>query len=134
RAFNDGLLDILVCTSTLIEGVNTKAKHVVVFDNTIAQRKLDYFTFNNIKGRSGRMFRHFVGRVFLFADPPNEEYPEVDIPLVTQTETAADSLLIQLADEDLSEFARERLRPLFEQAVLPIPVMRANRGVDPLAQ
>lgn len=134
RAFNGGLLDHLVCTSTLIEGVNTKAKNVVVYDNTLAQRKLDYFTFNNIKGRSGRMARHFVGRVFLFADPPREEYLDVDIPLVTQTGTAADSLLIQLDNEDLSESARERLRPLFEQAVLPVPVIRANRGVDPLAQ
>ena len=30
RAFNDGLLKFLICTSTLIEGVNTKAKNVVI--------------------------------------------------------------------------------------------------------
>ena len=46
RAFNDGLLSFLVCTSTLIEGVNTKAKNVVIFDNKVARRKFDYFTFN----------------------------------------------------------------------------------------
>src|SRR5262249_15739777 len=70
RTFNEARCRFLVCTSTLIEGVNTNAKNVVVFDNTIARRKFDYFTFNNIRGRSGRMFEHFVGRVFLFHEPP----------------------------------------------------------------
>ena len=54
RAFNEGRINVLACTSTLIEGVNTKAKNVIIFDNTIAKEKLDFFTFNNIKGRSGR--------------------------------------------------------------------------------
>lgn len=49
RAFNNGWLDALICTSTLIEGVNTIAKNVVVYDNTLAKKKLDFFTFNNIK-------------------------------------------------------------------------------------
>ena len=75
RAFNDGRIGVLICTSTLIEGVNTKAKNVIIFDNTIAKEKLDFFTFNNIRGRSGRMFEHFVGRVFLFHDPPIKGYP-----------------------------------------------------------
>ncbi|NJO55961.1 MAG: DEAD/DEAH box helicase [Rhodospirillales bacterium] len=50
RFFNEGRIQFLVCTSTLIEGVNTKAKNVIIFDNKIAKQKLDYFTFNNIKG------------------------------------------------------------------------------------
>src|SRR5262249_38040954 len=31
RAFNAGRLDYLVCTSTLIEGVNTAAKNVIIY-------------------------------------------------------------------------------------------------------
>ena len=54
RLFNEGKLKILVCTSTLIEGVNTAAKHVIIYDNKIARANLDYFTFRNIQGRSGR--------------------------------------------------------------------------------
>src|SRR5690606_8803538 len=45
RAFNEGHLRFLVCTSTLIEGVNTKAKNVVIYDNKVATKKLDFFTF-----------------------------------------------------------------------------------------
>src|SRR5439155_22674093 len=98
RAFNSGALRYLVCTSTLIEGVNSKAKNVIVYDNRVAKRRFDFFTFNNIKGRSGRMFEHFVGRVFLFNDPPQEEFPFVDIPAFTQSASTAESLLIQLED------------------------------------
>ena len=46
--FNKGLLRCLICTSTLIEGVNTKAKNVVIYDNKISNSKIDFFTFNNI--------------------------------------------------------------------------------------
>ena len=94
RLFNDGRIQFLICTSTLIEGVNTKAKNVIIFDNMIAKQKLDYFTFNNIKGRSGRMFEHFVGRVFRFHEEPQAELPFVDFPLHTQDANTPESLLI----------------------------------------
>ncbi|MCP5821762.1 hypothetical protein NL352_30710, partial [Klebsiella pneumoniae] len=55
--FNSSKINILICTSTLIEGVNTNAKNIVIYDDCITKRtKLDMFTFNNIAGRSGRMF------------------------------------------------------------------------------
>ena len=73
KAFNGGNVRFLVCTSTLIEGVNTKAKNVIVFDNKVARRKFDYFTYNNILGRSGRMFEHFVGHVYVFKEPPAQK-------------------------------------------------------------
>ena len=73
KGFNTEAIRFLICTSTLIEGVNTKAKNVIIFDNKIASQKYDYFTFNNIRGRSGRMFEHFVGNVYLFHPEPQED-------------------------------------------------------------
>lgn len=134
RAFNEGLLDFLICTSTLIEGVNTKAKNVIIYDHKIARKNVDFFTFNNIRGRSGRMGHHVIGRVYLFNDPPQEDFPEIDVPLLTQDANASDSLLIQLDDADLTDSSRERMRSFREQAVLDLSVLRANRGIDPLAQ
>ena len=66
RLFEEGKLNILLCTSTLIEGVNTAAKNVIVYDNKLNRKPLEYFTFNNIRGPSGRMFRHFIGHVYVF--------------------------------------------------------------------
>ena len=131
RAFNDELIDTLICTSTLIEGVNTRAKNVIVFDNKIARRKFDYFTFNNIAGRGGRMFRHFVGNVYVFDDPPQQDLPVIDIPVFTQSEEAPESLLVQLPEETWSEASRQRLKDVMSQDVLPLSVIRANHGLDP---
>ena len=134
RAFNDGLLRFLVCTSTLIEGVNTKAKNVIIYDNKVARQKFDYFTFNNIRGRSGRMFEHFVGRVYLFDPPPEAELPFVDIPMYTQNDSASESLLVQMDQGDLSEQAKNKMMPIFEQSILEIEVIRESVGISPAAQ
>lgn len=134
RAFNDDQLRYLVCTSTLIEGVNTKAKNVIVYDNRVAMQKLDYFTFNNIRGRSGRMFQHFVGHVYLFADAPAETLPFVDMPAFTQSDATPPSLLIQLDDDDLTPESKRKLQHLGDQDWLPLDVIRSNSGLDPDAQ
>src|SRR5207249_2933406 len=124
RAFNDDRLSVLACTSTLIEGVNTKAKNAIIFDNAIATQKFDFFTFNNIKGRSGRMFHHFVGRVFLFHDPPTQDLPFVDFPVFSQNSDAPDSILVQIDDDDLSDEARARLQPFKQQSDIPLELIK----------
>ncbi|MFN4769430.1 MAG: helicase-related protein [Candidatus Kapaibacterium sp.] len=131
RAFNNERIDVLICTSTLIEGVNTKAKNVIIFDNTIAREKLDFFTFNNIKGRSGRMFEHFVGRVFLFHEPPEEELPFVDFPVFTQGADMPDSILVHLDDGDLSPESRTRMEPFTQQNDLPMELLKVHSSIEP---
>jgi len=130
RAFDEGVLRFLVCTSTLIEGVNTRAKNVVVFDKRIATKNFDYFTYKNILGRSGRMSQHYVGRVFLFNEPPAAELPDVDIPVLSQPESAPTSLLVQLDDQELTDRSRERLDEILDEDVLPATIVRDNIGVD----
>lgn len=131
RSFNDDALRFLVCTSTLIEGVNTKAKNVIVYDNKISTKKVDLFTFNNIKGRSGRMLRHFIGHVYLFNDPPQEELPTLDIPAMSQSAGASNSLLIHFDDADLTPPSRERIDHFRTQETLPMDILKGNSGVDP---
>lgn len=134
NAFNEGRIRYLVCTSTLIEGVNTSARNVIILDDVIGGQRFDYFTFNNIKGRSGRMFRHFIGKVYVFHAPPEEELPFVDFPVFTQEADAPESLLVQLDEEELSARSRERLEGVYEQRLLPVEVIRSNGAVDPRAQ
>lgn len=131
RSFNSGRIRFLVCTSTLIEGVNTTAKNVVIYDDKISNKRFDYFTFNNIKGRSGRMFTHFVGHVYLFHPPPEVELPSIDVPVITQPDSAQKSLLIHLADEDLSDRSRDALADLLAQSDVPMEDLRKSSGIDP---
>lgn len=80
RGFNRGRFNILLCTSTLIEGVNTAAKSVFIWDKKIDGNDVDFFTFSNIRGRAGRMGRHYVGKVFYFHPAPEEEQHDVQVP------------------------------------------------------
>lgn len=131
KLFNEKKLRFLVCTSSLIEGVNTVAKNVVIYEGKIARSRLDFFTFQNIRGRSGRMFKHFIGRVFILDPPPEYQLDIVDIPVFTQGDDTPLGLLMQVDDEDLSDPSKKRLHHIFEQDELPVALLRENAHIDP---
>ena len=121
-------------TSTIIEGVNTAAENIIIYDNKIATKKFDFFTFNNIKGRAGRMLQHFVGHVYVLNYEIQQELPFVDIPVLTQPEDAPESLLIHIDDRELSEHSLKKLRYLHAQDYLPMEIIRENAGISPEGQ
>ena len=131
HAFNSNRMRFLVCTSTLIEGVNTSAKNVIIFDNTIARARYDYFTFNNIVGRSGRMFRHFIGNVYVFGNPPPRQLDMINIPIFTQTDSTPDNLIIQMDRDDVAPRLRERLQRYDTQPDLNFATIKTNKHINP---
>lgn len=100
----DGL-NYLVSTSSLIEGVNTSARNVVIWSNKNAKAKYDYFTYKNIVGRSGRMFKHFVGKVFVLEEPPKETSPslELDYPETLLERIDPREYLGELTEEQIAK-------------------------------
>ena len=89
-------LKYIFCTSTIIEGVNTSAKNVVIFDEKKGTNELDFFDYSNIKGRSGRMMEHYVGKVYNFINIPKEEKIVVDIPFYEQNkDLITDEILVK---------------------------------------
>lgn len=74
-------LDRIISTSSIIEGVNTSAEIVILWSNRNGRAKIDDFTYKNIIGRGGRMFRHFIGKVFILEEPPEESHTELDLVL-----------------------------------------------------
>lgn len=115
RLFNEGCLPVLFCTSTLIEGVNTAAKTVLIYDKTINRANYDFFTFSNIKGRAGRLGQHHVGKVCLFNEPPHEEITEVSPTLFGNDDEAPDDYVVHLEEEDTSSKMDERIEQLHEK-------------------
>ena len=77
------------------------------------------------------MFQHFVGHVYVLHPEPDLELPIVDIPSITQSAGAPESLLIHLEQGDLSDSSIEQLRYLHAQDYLPMDIIRLNNGVDP---
>lgn len=134
KGFDEGNIGVLVCTNSLIEGVNTRAKNIIILDNRIANSAYNYFTFANIKGRGGRMLKHFIGRIFMFNPPPAEVLPSIDMPGLSQSDSASESLLLSLDERDRTEHSQERLRDVLGQQYLSVETMRKNPGVDPASQ
>ena len=130
RAFNSDAMRYLVCTSTLIEGVNTKAKNVIIFDDKINKSSIDFFTFNNIKGRSGRMGKHFIGHVYLFKPAPSDPLPFVDVPVFSQPDDAGADLLLQIDKDDLTLHSRSKLAGFLSEEFLDYETLKANAGID----
>ncbi len=64
-------LDSIISTSSLIEGVNTSAKNVIIWSIKSGQgnNNLTPLSYKNIKGRAGRMFKHFIGNVYELVEP-----------------------------------------------------------------
>lgn len=76
----EGGIETILSTSSIIEGVNTQAENVILLSNTNGSRSMfDYFTYRNIIGRAGRMFRFFVGRVFLLVKPPEQADTQLNL-------------------------------------------------------
>lgn len=129
--FNSSKINILVCTSTLIEGVNTNARNIIIYDDCLTgNEKLDAFTFNNISGRSGRMFKHYVGNVYILGDKPQDKLPFIDIPIVSQSDNASDSMLLQISEE-LDDVGKRKIARYTNQTILPIALLNKHQGIPP---
>ena len=126
--FNSGNIKILFCTSTLIEGVNTTAKNVILYDKTKGRKSIDYFDYRNISGRSGRMYNYFVGRVFRIESEPVQLELDIDIPIITQIE-APPELLIQLDEKDLKESSKTTISNYRKIDAAMEGVLKRNAGV-----
>lgn len=132
QLFNKGEIDHLLCTSSLIEGVNTAAQNVIIYDKYISRRQLDRFTFDNIKGRAGRMFQHFVGRIFLFNEAPTPIYETLDIPLLKEKDQLSDQAILQMPDNRLSKHNLIRKTELLEHIEVPNEILKqyARFGIE----
>jgi hypothetical protein len=72
-------LENIISTSSIIEGVNTSAENVIIWANKNGKPRLNDFTYRNIVGRGGRMFRHFIGKVYLLEEPPKPEATQLSL-------------------------------------------------------
>lgn len=133
RLFNDGDFDYLFCTSTIIEGVNTNAKNVVIINNSVGNTPMTAFALKNIKGRAGRYYHHSMGRVFYTDSKQRQIENEDELELNFQI---YDDKPILKADIDNSEFedlsennrsVKMERESKFDKCLLPDKVFIKNR-------
>lgn len=134
RLFNEGIIQRLICTSTLIEGVNTAAENVIVYDRRRNKNVLDFFTYKNIQGRAGRMGRYFIGKVYMLERAPADEETVVEYPVGEQDLETPLSLIMQLEDGDLTDVSRSRVADALKDSFLSEDTIRLNGSVEPETQ
>lgn len=103
-------LDTIISTSSIIEGVNTSAENVVIWANRSGrgQARLNDFTYKNIMGRSGRMFKHFIGNIYILDVPPQEEKTQLTLPMPEEI----------LGDLDENKFKKELTKDQVAKIIL----------------
>jgi hypothetical protein len=129
RAFDAGEIRLIICTSTLIEGINTVAENVIIYDRRIKTTGFNNFTFRNIAGRAGRMQKYFVGKVFVLEEAPMDEPLSVEIAVGKQDERTPTSLILDLDDNDLAPVSLRRLEDIAAESPLSMETLRLNRHI-----
>ncbi|RHG39486.1 helicase, partial [[Ruminococcus] torques] len=87
----------------------SSAKNVILFDEKKGGNEIDFFDYSNIKGRSGRMMEHYVGRIFNFCHVPVQKSIVIDIPFYEQDpEILTNEILINIKKNDVKQEVRNR--------------------------
>ncbi|MCB7514268.1 DEAD/DEAH box helicase [bacterium 210917-SL.2.15] len=83
----------LICTSTLLEGVNTTAKNIIITKpNRSYDKTFDAFDFYNLVGRTGRLYQHYLGYAYYIKAPSDP---------VFEKEQALKSIEFELTDASI---------------------------------
>ena len=68
----------MICTSTLLEGVNICAKNIIITKPRRDDDPFDAFDFYNLVGRTGRLNKHYLGCAYYIKGPNDKEYIKND--------------------------------------------------------
>ena len=133
KMFNDSKFNNLFCTSTIIEGVNTNAQNVVIINSSIGNQPMSAFAIKNIKGRAGRYYHNYVGRVFYTDKKQRDIENENHFQLNFSTYDNKPILNVDLDNsdiKDLSDYNKEikkKRDKQFDFKLLPDSVYIKNR-------
>lgn len=86
KAISDKLVDNVVCTTTLMQGVNLPAQNVIIRNPNLFVKKtgtnppkLTDYEIANLRGRAGRLMKDFLGRTFILEEDKFENKTEKDL-------------------------------------------------------
>ncbi|MDK1492958.1 DEAD/DEAH box helicase [Sinorhizobium sp. 7-81] len=149
KAVSDGVVDFLVCTSTLLQGVNLPARNVFMCKPEKGRtHPLEATDFWNLAGRAGRLRREFQGNIFLIdyeawkVKPLDQPRDSVIVPAIETGVTDRRTDLVatitrdgpQLRDDPDVETIFVRLFDDLERGDLSKTMDRFHTaGIDPVA-
>jgi hypothetical protein len=121
-AFEERALDFIVCTSTLLQGVNLPARNIFMRRPEKGEEPLEPVDFWNLAGRAGRLGQEFEGNVFLVDYAEWENQPlaygpegEVHSTMQDQLVTNTDALVAYIADANVESGRDTVLENIFSR-------------------
>lgn len=79
---NSNVYNRMLCTSTLLEGVNTTAENIIITKPSRqggkSTKNFSAFDFFNLVGRTGRLYKHYLGKAYYIKGPNDIEYKKLD--------------------------------------------------------
>lgn len=135
-AYNEQKIKVILCTTTIIEGVNTSAKKVIILDSNKGNGSslLTPFEIKNIKGRAGRFMEHFIGDIYVLTADLKEEQELEDIEFsYFDKDLLEDSELMQVHDEHIKNKNRDRkkkIRQEISDAGVEFKFIKQNRYIS----
>lgn len=91
--------NILLSTSTLLEGVNTLTKNLYITSGKNGRKKLTDFEFWNLVGRAGRLGEYKIGYIYYFGEESDfdrdNRYINLDNIWITEEENRLERYLIE---------------------------------------
>ncbi len=134
--FNRGTFNILFCTSTIVEGVNTDAQNVIILNASKGNKTLTSFDIKNIRGRAGRYYHCFIGRVFYFTKKLKKIENAEDLSLDFVTYSDGPLSIIDLDNADVDDLTEKNQKEkshresITQNFKLPEEVFIKNRTVS----
>lgn len=134
--FNRGTFNVLFCTSTIVEGVNTDAQNMIILNSSKGSKRLTPFDIKNIKGRAGRYYHCFIGRVFYMTKELQkiENSDSLSLNFVTYSDSELSVIDLDNADaEDLTSINAHKKamrEELTRSYVLSQEVFLQNRTIS----
>ena len=123
--FNEGIFNLLFCTSTIVEGVNTNAKNMVVLNHSKGTEELTVFDFKN--------YHNFVGRYFL-VDKELEKFEHTEdltLNFVTYDDQELDPVDIDNSEymdlSDINKNLKHKREEQFKEYLLTNDIYEKNR-------
>lgn len=101
------LYNRMLCTSTLLEGVNTTAKNIIIIKPSNGTNKegesFTAFDFYNLVGRTGRLRKHYVGNAYYIKSPYDPNFLKSDATIKIQFEITDESKDIDIQKGEIDK-------------------------------
>ncbi|MBA4087554.1 MAG: hypothetical protein C0491_07105 [Novosphingobium sp.] len=121
-AFDERILDFIVCTNTLLQGVNLPARNIFMRCPEKGQEPLEAVDFWNLAGRAGRLGKEFEGNVFMIDYADWEKQPlgagpegHVQSALQEQVIHHSDALLAYIGNASIESGKDKLLENIFSR-------------------